>query len=180
MDGLAAGDDLALNHLMDRWQVRLRSFLYRYTQDDQAALDLAQETFVRIFEHRKRYRSGARFSTWMFQIALNLARSRARWQRRHPTDSLDADATATGRESTDRTGLSPAEQALQAERVATVRQAVAALPPDLRQAVILFEYEDKSQAEIAAIVRATPKAVETRLYRARQLLRRALGRYLDH
>jgi RNA polymerase sigma-70 factor (ECF subfamily) len=178
MGALAAGDDPALNPLMDRWQVPLRSFLYRYTQNEQDALDLAQETFVRIYRHRARYRPGARFSTWMFQIALNLARSHARWHGRHPTDSLDRDAEAPGSRPQATNEVTPADDALRAERTAAVRHAVAALPAELRETVILFEYEDKSHAEIAAIVRATPKAVETRLYRARQQLRKALTRYL--
>jgi RNA polymerase sigma-70 factor (ECF subfamily) len=72
----------------------------------------------------------------------------------------------------------PADDLLAAEMVATVKTAVAALPTDLREAVILSEYEEKSHAEIAAIVRTTPKAIETRLYRARQQLRTALGKYL--
>ena len=67
---------------------------------------------------------------------------------------------------------------MRAERAGAVREAVAALPAELREAVVLFEYEDKSHAEIAAIVRVTPKAAETRLYRARQQLRKALAGYL--
>ena len=177
MGALAAGDNAALNLLMDRWQVPLRSFLYRYTQNEPDALDLAQETFVRIYQHRARYRTGAHFSTWMFQIALNLARSRARWQRRHPTDPLENESETPGAKLQDSTEVTPAEAALAAERAAAVRAAVAALPAELREAVVLFEYQDKSHAEIAEIVRATPKAVETRLYRARQQLRKALARY---
>jgi RNA polymerase sigma-70 factor (ECF subfamily) len=174
MGALAGGDDLALNRLMDRWQGPLRGFLYRYTQNEHDALDLAQETFVRIYQHRARFRAGARFSTWMFQIALNLARSRARWQKRHPTDSLDG---ADGGLHLP-TETTPADDALTAEMVAAVKTAVAALPAVLREAVILSEYEDKSHAEIAALGRTTPKAIETRLYRARQQLRKALGKYL--
>ena len=178
MAALAAGEETALNPLMDRWQVPLRSFLYRYTQNEHDALDLAQETFVRIYQHRGRYRSGARFSTWMFQIALNLARSHARWHRRHPTESLDGDPETPNPRLQASNEKTPADDALLTERIATVRRAVAELPGDLREAVLLFEYEDKSHAEIAAMVRASPKAVETRLYRARQQLRKALARYL--
>ncbi len=175
---LAAGDDRALNELMDRWQEPLRGFLYRYTQNDRDAMDLAQETFVRIYQHRARFRRGARFSTWMFQIGLNLARSRARWLRRHPTDSLDQEQEAPGSRTLASDDPTPADDALQAERAATVRRAVAGLPPDLRAAVILAEFEDKSHAEIALIARTTAKAIETRLYRARQQLRKTLARYL--
>ena len=179
MGALAAGDDRALNPLMDRWQVPLRGFLYRYTQNEHDAMDLAQETFVRVYRHRARYRRGARFSTWMFQIGLNLARSRARWLRRHPTDSLDDppdDAPRGGPQRAD--DRTPADAALAAERAVAVRRAVAGLPPDLRAAVILSEFEEKSHAEIALIARTTAKAVETRLYRARQQLRKTLARYL--
>ena len=178
MGALAGGDDLALNALMDRWQAPLRGFLYRYTQNEHDAYDLAQETFVRVYQHRTRFRPGARFSTWMFQIALNLARSRARWQKRHPTDSLDRESETPNAKLQISSDISPAEASVASEQVAAVRAAIAALPPDLRDAVILAEYEEKSQVEIAAIVGTTPKGVETRLYRARQHLRKALGKYL--
>ncbi len=178
MGALAAGEDAALNPLMDRWQAPLRRFLYRYTQNEHDALDLAQETFVRVYQHRARFRAGARFSTWMFQIALNLARSRGRWLKRHPTDPLESGSETPNSKVQISKEANPADQAVTVERAAAVRRAVADLPPDLREAVLLFEYDDKSHAEIAAIVRATPKAVETRLYRARQQLRKALTRYL--
>lgn len=178
MAELAAGDDRALNRLMDRWQVPLRGFLYRYTHDDQDALDLAQETFVRIYQHRKRFRAGSRFSTWMFHIALNLARSRARWRRRHPADASDRTTEITEARPPVAREADPAEDALSAERALMVRRAIADLPGDLRDAVILFEYEDKSHAEIAEIARTTVKAVETRLYRARRQLRKVLTAYL--
>jgi len=178
MRALAGGEDLALNQLMDRWQAPLRGFLYRYTQHERDALDLAQETFVRIYQNRTRFRADRRFSTWMFQIALNLARSRGRWLRRHPTDSLDDRPGAADDALRGSTDASPADDALTAELAAAVKAAVASLPPDLREAVILSEYEDKSHAEIALIARTTSKAIETRLYRARQHLRQALEKHL--
>lgn len=178
MSALAGNDDLALNQLMDRWQAPLRGFLFRYTQNEQDASELAEETFVRVYLHRARFRAGARFSTWMFQIALNLARSRARWQKRRPTDSLDDESGGEGGRPELSTEVTPADDLLAGEKIAAVKAAVAALPPELRAAVILSEYEDKSHAEVAAIVRATPKAIETRLYRARQQLRKALEKYL--
>lgn len=171
MLALQRGEELALNRLMDRWQTPLRSFLYRWTQNEQDALDLAQETFVRVYQHRGRFRFGGRFSTWMFQIALNLARDHARRVKRRPTESLE---TAPEQAS----GITPGSQAADAERATVVRAAIAGLPGDLREAVLLSEYEDKSHAEIAEIVGATPKAVETRLYRAREHLRQTLARYL--
>lgn len=171
MLALQGGEELALNRLMTRWERPLRSFLYRSTRNEHDALDLAQETFVRVYQHRARYRAGARFSTWMFQIALNLARDHARRQRRRPTDSLEGAPEQF-------THHTPRGDATSAEAAAAVRAAVRKLPEDLREAVLLSEFQDLSHAEIAEIVGATPKAVETRLYRAREKLRTLLARYL--
>ncbi len=168
---LARGDDSALNALMLRWQTPLRAFLHRHLQNEADALDLAQETFVRIYRHRATYRQGARFSTWMFQIALNLARDHARRRARRPLVALDA-APETAADG------DPQSATLDAERTRAVRAAIAGLPESLREAILLFEYENKSHAEIAEIVRATPKAVETRLARAREHLRATLARWL--
>jgi RNA polymerase sigma-70 factor, ECF subfamily len=174
MGALAHGDDHALDALMDRWQVPLRGFLYRRIQNEQDAMDLAQETFVRIYTHRARFRVGARFSTWMFQIALNLARSRARWHRRRPTVSLDAVFVDGGPAPEPADGATPADRLSQAEKIAAVRGAIAGLPDELRDIVILSESGERSHAEIAEILSTTAKAIESRLYRARQRLRKAL------
>ncbi|MDR2673362.1 MAG: sigma-70 family RNA polymerase sigma factor [Opitutaceae bacterium] len=173
MRALRRGDDSALDRLMARWQTPLRAFLCRHTQDEFDSLDLAQETFVRVYRHRDRFRpETARFSTWLFSIALNLARDRARRLGRRPAAALE-----NAPEPVD-PAAHPRAQTEADERARAVRAAIAALPGDLRAALLLFEYEEKSQAEIAAIVNATPKAVETRLYRARQLLRKSLARWL--
>ena len=171
MTALQRDDEASLDALMTRWQIPLRSFLYRFLQNEHDARDLAQETFVRIYQKRASYREGARFSTWMFQIALNLARDHARRRIRRPVDSLeDAPEPSDHR--------SPTTDALAAERASAVRAAIAGLPDDLRSALVLAEYDDKSHAEIAAIVGATTKAVETRIHRARELLRKKLARFL--
>ncbi len=171
VSALRHGDDAALDALMARWQVPLRSFLYRFLQNEYDAADLAQETFVRIYQKRAIYREGARFSTWMFQIALNLARDHARRRIRRPTDALDAVPELSDDQN-------PGSDALATERTRTVRTAIADLPEDLRAALVLSEYDDKSHAEIAAIVGATTKAVETRIYRARELLRKKLAKFM--
>lgn len=172
MRALQRGEDNALNRLMTRWQLPLRSFLYRHTQNAEDALDLAQETFVRVYQHRDRFRPDAKFSTWLFAIAFNLARDSARRRSKRPTQSLDSSPEPVD-------SRHPFDSADERERANAVRAAIEELPDDLRAAVILFEYEEKSHAEIAEIVGASSKAVETRLYRARQSLRKALGRYLS-
>jgi RNA polymerase sigma-70 factor (ECF subfamily) len=170
MKALQQGEDSALDRLMNRWQSPLRGFLFRYTQNEQDACDLAQETFVRVYQQRGRFRTGARFSTWLFAIALNLARDRARRHARRPVQTLESVPEPVDT-------ANPLSSVEQAERMRAVREAIKHLPDELRAAVVLFEYEDKSHAEIGEVMGVSPKAVETRLYRARQHLRTALARY---
>lgn len=177
MSRLASGEDLALNVLMDRWSQRLSSFLYRMTGQKEVAMDLTQESFVRLYKARKRYRPKGEFSTYLFAIAANLARNHARWKSRHPTVSLDAtseDGLPLVHEVSD-PGRSPDEHADSMERYRQVRDALVALPQDLREAITLFVYEGMSYAEIAQLGDCSAKAVETRIYRARQLLKGILS-----
>ena len=176
MSRLAGGDDLALNVLMDRWSGRVAAFLHRMTGNRDTAVDLAQETFVKVYQARERYRPSGNFSSYLFGIAANLARNHARWLARHPTLSLDAapdDGGATVPEVSD-PGRTPAQAAQAREQAQAIDRAFLRLPADLREAMTLFVYEGMGYAEIAAVGQCSPKAVETRIYRARQLLREAL------
>lgn len=175
---LRDGDDLALNTLMQRWDKPLVGFILRYTNNHADAVDLAQETFVRIYEHRKRYRPKGKFSTWMFTIAANLSRNHARWKSRHPSVSTVSKAD-DGEESDWQDNIidpddQPDASAVRNDEARQIREAVQELPHDLRTAVLLFEFEGMAHADIADVLSCTPKAVETRLYRARQLLRQQL------
>jgi RNA polymerase sigma-70 factor (ECF subfamily) len=180
MRWLREGEDLALNEIMERWHRRVTSYLLRFTGNETVAIDLAQETFVRVYQCRDRYRHTAKFSTWLFAIASNLAREHFRWLKRHPTASLneadEAERPLSERVTAD--GLNPSEAAENVEQTKAVRDAVMSLPNDLREAVVLFEYEDLSHEQISAIVGCSRKAVETRLYRARGILRERLKRWL--
>ena len=173
MVALQKGDGQALDRLMERWQVRLRSYLLRHLTTQADALDLAQETFVRVFRQRDRFDPTRRFSTWMFQIALNLLRDHGRRAQRRPTSPL-SETPERSDEHAD-----PSQSALREETAIAVRDAIASLPENLREVIVLSEYEHLSHAEIAEIIGATPKAVETRLYRARELLRQQLKRWLS-
>lgn len=178
---LAAGDDLALNLLMDRWSGRVAAFLYKMTGQRDAAADLAQETFVRLYQARDRYRATGSFSTYLFAIASNLARNHARWKSRHPTVSMDATAdngTPVVFEIADG-GAAPDEAAGSAEKFRAIHEAFLCLPPDLREAMSLFVYEGLGYAEIAVISQCSPKAVETRIYRARQILKERLKGFVS-
>lgn len=178
MQRLAEGDDLALNALISRWSDRITSFLFRLTGSKDIAIDLAQETFVKLYHARKRYRPQGQFSTYLFAIASNLARNHSRWKRRHPAVSLDALDENTDRPlDTPDPRPSPAEAAQNLEKLQAVQHAFSVLPSELREVMSLFIDEGMGYAEIAEISRCSKKAVETRIYRARQMLKDSLREF---
>jgi RNA polymerase sigma-70 factor (ECF subfamily) len=181
MERLAAGHDASLNDLMDRHATPVFHFLCRMVGNEDDANDLAQETFVRVFRSCKSFRTHERFSTWLYTIAANLARNHFRWRSRHPALSIETrtgDTRQTIGDCLPASEASPGEQSLTGERAEAVRNAVAKLPEDLREAIVLCEWEERSVADAAAVLGATPKAVESRLYRARQILRNELKSWL--
>ena len=175
MRRLQGGEEAALAALMERWEMPVKRFIFRIIGNTAEAEDLAQEVFLRVFTKRLTYRAGAKFSTWCFSIAANQAKNRLRWWRRRPALSLDA-WNAAGGDTADETsaGATASAAAVRQERIVAVQRAVAALPLDLRTALVLFEYEGQSMADIAVTLDCTAKAVENRLYRARQQLKTAL------
>ena len=178
MSRLAAGHEAALNSLMERHAGKLFNYLVRCLQNEDDAADAAQETFVKVYQSRARFDLDQRFSTWLYTIAANLVKDRYRWRSRHPQVSLDSESDTTGdsfRESLPGNDPLPHERAEADERSEVIRQAVAALPEELRQPLILSEYEERSHAEIGGILGCSAKAVETRIYRARQPLRVSLA-----
>ena len=181
MERLVAGHDAALNELMGRHAGPVFRFLARMVANEDDANDLAQETFFRVYRARASFRTSERFSTWLYTIAANLARNHFRWRGRHPNVSLEAE-TDTPEQSLGSILPSdappPGEAALASERAAAVRAAVSRLPEDLREAIVLCEWEERSMAEAAAILGTTPKAIESRLYRARKILREQLRQWL--
>lgn len=178
MSRLACGHDAALNDLMERHAEKLFHYLLRLLQDEEDAADLAQETFVKVFQNRAKFDPTRKFTTWLYAIASNLVKDRYRWRSRHPQASLDAENEQTEaglKDSLRDSKLSPDENLQKEETAEAVRSAIATLPDELRQPIILSVYEELPQAEIAAILNCSVKAVETRIYRARQQLRTILG-----
>jgi len=182
MERLQRGHDAALNDLMERHATGVFHFLCRMLGNEDDANDLAQETFIRVFRAKASYRLEQRFSTWLFTIAANLARNHIRWRTRHPNVSLNAESDQTEQTLGDTLvsdGPSPNEATLATERATAVRAAVGQLPEDMREAIVLCEWEELSMVEAAAVAKTTPKAIESRLYRARQILRGELKKWLQ-
>ena len=175
---LATGHEAALNDLMERHGGRLLGYLMRCLQNEDDAADMAQETFVRVFQNRAKFDPQKKFSSWLYAIATNLVKDRYRWRARHRQVSLDAEQQETGvpfGKHLQDDCPNPGERLQSSERAEAVRKAIAALPEELSTPLILAEYEDRSQAEIGEIMGCTAKAVETRIYRARKQLREMLG-----
>jgi RNA polymerase sigma-70 factor (ECF subfamily) len=181
MQRLVAGHDPALTELMNRHAERLFHYLLRQLSNETDAADLAQETFVKVYQNCSRFRPYHRFSTWLYTIATNLLRDRFRWHKRHPQVSIEAESEsgASLQDVLADPVESPSEQAEATERAEQVRQAIQELPIELRTPLILFEYEGLSQAEIGAVLNCSAKAVEVRLYRARGQLRKQLEKSLQ-
>ena len=179
---LAAGDDAALNELMERHGGKMVNYLLRCLQNEEDAADTAQETFVRVYQNRARYDTRIKFSTWLYAIATNLVKDRYRHRTRHPQVSLEAENEATGkdfRENLPEQNPTPSESLQATERAEAVRKAVGQLPEELRTPLILSEYEELSHAEIGEVLDCSAKAVETRIYRARIQLRISLHALIE-
>jgi len=180
MDRLAQGHDAALNSLMERHSGPVFQFLYRMLGDEQDANDLAQETFVRVYRNRERF-DGGKFTTWLYAIAGNLARNEFRRRSRHPAVSLQGESSGNGsplQDAIPSSAATPRESAEIEEQHQAVRAAVRELPEELREALVLCEWEEMSATDAAAVLQTTSRAIESRLYRARKLLKDRLKRWL--
>lgn len=170
MARVAGGDESACRALVERWERPIFTFLVRMVRSQDEAMELAQETFLRMVRQAGRYRPSGQFRGWLFRIAGNLARSRLR--RRKLVRWLPFDPEIHDRPAP--TG--GADESLEREETrSAVRAALDRLPDRQRQAVILRQYEELSYEEIAAAMGATVPAVESLLHRAMTALRKELG-----
>lgn len=174
MARVQAGDENALAELMQRWELPVKAVIARIVLNASEAEDLAAETFVRLWQHRARYAPARPVKPWIFGIAVNLARNRLRWWKRRPSVALE-EWTELPELAREPAGASQLERA---EKANAVQKAVAALPDAFREALVLFEYEDLSYAEIAEALGTTTKTVENRIARAREQLRHALRAWM--
>lgn len=171
----------AYQALVDRYWSRIFGRFFRQFGDRQEAEDLAQDVFLRLYRSRKRYRPRAKFSTWLFHIARNVARNALRRRRRRPLqpigDLIHSDVAVecllTGQSDT------PSQPLERAELSHVVRRAMAELLDRQRMALELQMDADQTYAEIAHELDMSPKAAKSLLYRARTHLRDILSHRLD-
>ena len=168
-----AGDDTSFELLLRKYRTPLVSFLYRMVRDQAAAEDLAQEVFLRVYRARKKYAPSAKFTTWLFRIATNLALNALRDGRfRQMEVSLDQPGEDE-RPAMDLPDHRPGvEQELMArDRAAVIRRAIQALPEKQRAAVLLHKYHELDYDDIARVLECSQSALKSLLFRAYETLR---------
>jgi RNA polymerase sigma-70 factor (ECF subfamily) len=175
------GNRVAFDLLVDRYYDRLYGYLLRFLKDPEVAEDLLQETFLRVWRKRREFRHIASFSTWIYTIAGNLARSE--WRRRKRWRMLRLGAPEAGGEGpelelADPTG-SPDRSAENRMAVEALTEAVAHLPERYREVVILRDMQGMSYEEVAGIVQVPVGTVKSRLNRGRLLLQEKLGDWYE-
>lgn len=182
MAALCEGDISALDALIARWEKPILSYVYRYFRDEATARDVVEETFVRLYQFRDRFRPDANFSSWIFTIAANLCRNHLRWRRRHPESPLPGTEIVheDGTKSSEPDFLAapdsdPLDELARKEFEQALADALDTLTHEQRTAFLLFVYEDLSYAEIAAVLNCNVRSVETQLVRARQKLRATMA-----
>jgi RNA polymerase sigma-70 factor (ECF subfamily) len=173
----------AFETLVERYQNRLVGILFHIVGNREEAEDLCQEVFLRIYKARKGYRPKAKFSTWLFTIANNLALNHLRGKRRNasvPIGDSPHDSEAVGSVAQQLAGRegTPSAQMRQAELSDVVREALAVLNEDQKLAVLLNKFEEMSYAEIGDVMGRSSAAVKSLLARARNQLREQLEPYL--
>jgi RNA polymerase sigma-70 factor (ECF subfamily) len=174
----------AFAELVERYWTRIFGRLYRQLGDRQEAEDLAQDVFLRLYRSRYRYQPRARFGTWLFHIAQNVARNALRSRRRHPcvpigqlNDPRDDDGFVD-RVLQDRSEA-PSRPLERAEIARVVRAAVSGLVGRQRRALELHQFQDRTYSEVAAELDMSPQAAKSLLYRARTQLRANLSRFMN-
>ncbi|HEX4000733.1 MAG TPA: sigma-70 family RNA polymerase sigma factor [Pirellulales bacterium] len=177
---------VAFNELMLRYQNRLIALLEHVVGRRELAEELTQEVFLRVYRARKRYEPGAKFSTWLFTIANNLAANALRSQsRRHEVNLAQRGTNSSTSVPTleqlaqAASGFMPARQFEKAELSDVIRQAMATLNERQRMAVLLSKFESMSYEEIAETMQMSPQAIKSLLSRARSNLREILEPYLE-
>jgi RNA polymerase sigma-70 factor (ECF subfamily) len=164
------GDVAAFDTLVHRWERKIQGAIYRMLRSDDEARDLCQETFLKAFRGLGNFRGQAQFSSWLYQIALNLCRDRMRRRKTRTFVSLEE----TGEPMPADRGASVFELVENRDLSRRVAAAIATLPEEQREAIILKEYEGRTFPEIAEILDVPVSTVKTRLYRGLDQLRRKL------
>ncbi|HEX5483431.1 MAG TPA: sigma-70 family RNA polymerase sigma factor [Terriglobia bacterium] len=175
-----SGDAESFEILLNRYRLPLVGYFARMVRDRALAEDLAQEVFLRVYQARSRYQPEARFTTWLYRIATNLALNALRDRKGGGAASLDEDPDGVLRMARIADTSPTAEQELMlSDRARLIRAAVETLPEKQRAAVILHKYQGVDYHQIAGILEVSESAVKSLLFRAYENLRERLEPLLE-
>ncbi len=182
IEATKAGDEAAFGEIMNRYRSPITNYLYRFLNDYEEAVDLAQETFVRVYFAIDRYHTGFAFSTYIYRIATNLAISEIRRRKRRKLLSLTGlfqseDDTQVEFQPADTRPIADAEL-VDDERSKMIGKAIAALPEKYRIPVVLRDIDGRTYEEIAEIMQLGLGTTKSRISRGRGLLKEKLQHYL--
>jgi RNA polymerase sigma-70 factor, ECF subfamily len=176
------GDEAAFNYLVQKYRRAMVSFMFRMAHNSAAAEDLAQEVFLRVYRSRENYEPSAKFTTWLYRIATNLAVNHARDTRHERPEnqvSLDEPDTDTGLTvDVADDSLTAEQRILRQERMQAIRQKVQALPERQRMAVIMHKYQQMDYRQIAEVLKLSESATKSLLFRAYETLRNQLREFV--
>jgi len=172
---VAAGDEAGFNYLVGKYHRAMIRFLFRMIGNQAIAEELAQEVFLRVYRSRESYRAEAKFATWLYRIATNLAVNHARdtkHERAAQNIYLDAPDEETGT-TPDVADDEPSveQRLLRNERMAAIRTHVMALPERQRMAVLMHKYQGMDYRQIGEVLKLSESATKSLLFRAYQTLR---------
>jgi RNA polymerase sigma-70 factor, ECF subfamily len=170
------GDPDSFNQLVLRWERPIYALAYRVIGREEDARDVCQETFLRAFRALNGFRGQAKFSSWLYRIALNLCRDWVRRERRTPVVQAPEDLDALELSAVREPAASIDDLVARRELTRIVERAMAKLPDDQRTAIILKEYHELTFQEIAELVGCPLSTVKTRLYQGLAVLRRELAK----
>jgi RNA polymerase sigma-70 factor (ECF subfamily) len=177
-----AGDESAFEYLVQKYRRAMVNFMYRMSHNAAAAEDLAQEVFLRVYRSRSGYLASAKFTTWLYRIATNLAVNHARDTRHERPESmvsLDEPDEESGTTMDVADNALTVEQAmLRRERMEAIRKKVQALPDRQRMAVIMHKYQQMDYRQIAEILKLSESATKSLLFRAYETLREQLKEFV--
>ena len=179
---VAAGDEAGFNYLVGKYHRPMIHFLFRMVRNQAIAEELAQEVFLRVYRARESYRAEAKFTTWLYRIATNLAVNNARdtkHERAAQMIYLDAPDEETGSTPDVADDEPSAEQSLLGdERMKAIRTHVMALPERQRMAVLMHKYQGMEYRQIGEVLKLSESATKSLLFRAYQTLREKLKEFV--
>ena len=179
---VAAGDESGFTYLVEKYHRAMIHFLFRMVRNQAVAEELAQEVFLRVYRSRESYRAEAKFTTWLYRIATNLAVNHARdtkHERSAQTVYLDTPDPETGTTPDVADDEPTVEQhLLRDERMAAIRKHVMALPERQRMAVLMHKYQGMDYRQIGDVLKLSESATKSLLFRAYQTLRDKLKEFV--